>query len=67
VKDEAEITALRRAGATVDRVVAAIQAGEVPTTAAATAWAWASCSTAYRSRNSAGGGPRCTQRVMSEQ
>ncbi len=30
VKDEAEITALRRAGATVDRVVAAIQAGEVP-------------------------------------
>ena len=30
VKDEAEITALRRAGTTVDRVVAAIQAGEVP-------------------------------------
>ena len=30
VKDEAEITALRRAGATVDRVVAAIQAGDVP-------------------------------------
>ncbi len=30
VKDAAEVTALRRAGATVDRVVAAIQAGEVP-------------------------------------
>jgi Xaa-Pro aminopeptidase len=29
VKDAAEVTALRRAGATVDRVVAAIQAGEV--------------------------------------
>jgi len=29
VKDDAEVAALRRAGATVDRVVAAIQAGEV--------------------------------------
>jgi len=30
VKDDVEIAALRRAGATVDRVVTAIQAGEVP-------------------------------------
>jgi len=29
VKDDAEVAALRRAGATVDRVIAAIQAGEV--------------------------------------
>ena len=49
------------------RATSSTASHSVPTAAAATAAAWASCSTAYNSQNGAGGSPVNTVRVMSEQ